>query len=281
MKLWFTFMAGPNSLEDLHELWDPIKEHFTGLCAVYHGGRDDLEAQYLEANKGEGIIIYLPYVGRHDQSRNVALHCGKIEDGDWVMQCDTLERIPKSFIETWVLKGLMQTKSNMILYYGKPLLFQYHESLQYVGTPHEGLRRQDGQALPIPLEQALPNESVVRLNVRPQKREPFHWVSHYARYMMMPWGSNHGLLGLSDRGDPAKLFSEREQRRLAFLTEMKRRGYPRTLDGLKRMLSQPLDGTLKDFLNNEKVWQDYYRYHVQGDKTVIDEHKWTSMKVIT
>lgn len=280
-KLFLTLICGPGSYEDVHELWEPIRDHFDGLCAVCHDAPSSPLAWYLEETKKAGRIIYLPYVGRHDMSRNVALHCGVIEDGDWVMQCDTLERIqPKVLTELVPLLTQLRGGVDMYLYYGKPLLFAYHESLSYQGTPHEGLRRLDGCMRAEELSQAFPDEREIRLNVRPIKRDKWHWVSHYARYMLLPWGSNHGLLGLSDRGDPATLFPAREQARLRFRDEMLQRGFPRTIDGLNAMLKQPLDDKLKSLINSDKVWVDYYRFHVLGERDLVDEHRWTTKRDI-
>ena len=284
MKLWFTLIAGPGSFDDLLELWEPTKSQFAGLCVTYHGDRDDPEACYLESNKGDGLIVYLPYVGRHDQSRNVALHCGRINDGDWVMQCDTLERLNPIFIRDSIVpmvrSSILAEQINCYFYFGKPLAFQYHESIRYVGTPHEGFRRDDGQLRAAELSQTWPDESKVRLNVRPIKRDKMHWVGQYARYMLLPWGSNHALHGLQHQGDVSQLFPAREAKRLEFREEMRRRGFPRTEAGLKAMLSGPLDERLKSLVNSDKVWVDWYRFNVLGETDLTDEHAWTTKRDI-
>lgn len=271
-KSWLTCVSGPESLIDLREMWEPIKQYFHGICAIYHGKREDEEALYLESSKKDGMIIYLPYVGRHSDSRNIALHCGKIEDGDWVVQTDTLERPQPWFLETIKPALIKDGRVNCCLYYGKPFLFQYHESLTYRGTPHEGLFRTDGKMMAIELAHTWPDESKMRLNVRPLKRPPTHFIDHFARYFLMPWGSNHALLGLEKNGDPNVLYPIREAKRLAFRDEMRRRGFPLTLDGLKRMLSGSIDTKLRDMIQSDKVWSDWFFHHIKGRKDVVCSH---------
>lgn len=283
MRLFLTLVAGPGSCDDLFELYEPIKEHFTGCCAVYHGERDDLEAKYLELVKGEGRIIYMPYVGRHSLSRNVALHCGAIQDGDNVVVSDTLERPSSAFCRD--VCRLLSGEINTLFFFAKPLAFRYHESLDYIGSPHESLRRLDGQMAVVDLAQGWGenkiDEAAIRGNVRPLKRPSDHWISHFARYMLLPWGSNHALLGLDKNGDPSKLFPIREAKRLAFREEMKRRGFPVTLDGLKAMLSKPLDDRLMEMVNSDKVWCDWYQYHILGNKAVVCGHDDRDMIPVT
>lgn len=285
MKLWFTLIAGPGSFDDLLELCEPIKKHFDGLCAVYHGERDDPEANYLEINKGEGRIIYLPYVGRHSHSRNAALWCGVIEQGDFVMTCDTLERPTVEFLRDKVPQLIQSTvfggRLNCFLYYGKAYLFQYHESMRYQGTPHEALLRDDGGLCAVDISSFWPDESQIRVNMRPAKREATHWIGQYARYMLLPWGANHSLHGLQHQGDVNQLFPAREGKRLEFREEMRRRGFPRTEAGLKMMLSQPLDDKLKSLVNSDKVWVDWYRFNILGETDLTDEHAWITKRDIS
>lgn len=286
-RLFLTLVCGPGSLEDLRELWEPIQQYFDGLTCVFHGGYHDPEVAYLDAVRGEGRVILLPYVGRHDMSRNVALHSGVIQPGDWVMQCDTLERLNPDFIRDYVVRlaqtSLPAEQVNTYFYYGKPFLFQYHESLRYMGTPHEGLRRDDGQMHAMELNPQWPDESKVRLNVRPIKRtDPYHWVGHYVRYYLAtPWGSNHCLLGNEHRGDPMKLYQEREALRIEVREYLRGLGVPLNEGGLRKVLtSNPMPDKLREYVNKERILNDAYRYWVLNDLTVRDDHTWAGMVTI-
>jgi hypothetical protein len=46
------------------------------------------------------------------------------------------------------------------------------------------------------------------------------------------------------------------------------------------MLSGPLDDAIKHYLNKEKTWNDYYRYYILKDETVVDTHMPSDMKEI-
>lgn len=270
MKTWLSFMCGSGSLEDIREVFEPIKGFFDGICATCFAEPGSEESLYLEANKGEGYITYLPYTGRHDLGRICALHCGVIQDDDIVVVTDTLERPSPVFCRDVVT--LLSGPFNTLFFFGKILAFRYHESITYTGTPHESFRRLDNQMRALDLAQGWGenkiDEGLIRANVRPLKRPPDHWVSHFARYFLFPWGSNHALLGLEKNGDPSKLFPIREAKRLAFRAEMKRRGFPVTIDGLKQMLGGPIDAGLRDFINSDRVWSDYYWHVIKGRELV-------------
>jgi hypothetical protein len=111
------------------------------------------------------------------------------------------------------------------------------------------------------MAQVYPDEGKVRLNVRPLKRTGIYsWVEHYAKYHLYPAGSNHCALGLDHwpPGDRNAQFQNREERRLEFRREMRRRGFPVTMDGLKAMLTGPIDETLRGHLVREKILSDVY-----------------------
>lgn len=274
-------MCGPNSIENIKELLDPIHMFFNGIICVLHDGYNSQEHKYLESIKGEGKIIHVNYCKRHDFSRNHYLFCGPTKNGDWICQTDDLERLVPSFaqsISTYISQ-LKTMSVNAAYYYGKPLLYEFHESLQFFGSPHEGLNRQDGKMQAIELSKIFTDESKVRINVRPLKRtDPYGWVDHYMKYYLFPWGSNQCLLGNENRGNPMEIFLKREELRLQFVEELENRGFERSLDGVKILLKSELDNKLKNFLNKEKIIQDFYRYHILMDLTVKDEHKWTDLK---
>lgn len=273
-KFWFTAMAGPGSLEDLKELWEPIKQFFSGLVVTYHGEREDQEALYLESVKGEGKVVYLPYSRRHDFSRNTYLYCGPMQNGDWVIQADVLERIMPTFIENFVIPYVSQLRANspnLLIYHTKVILYEYHESLRFQGSPHEGLRRDDGLMRGADITTVFPNEDDVRPNVRAKRRtNPLHWVEHYAKYWTFPWGSNHCLLGWEKRS-PQEL-NERESRRMAFRLLLRQRGFPVTVDGIKQMFASPLDDEVKSHINGEIILNNLYRYYIQGEREGLDAH---------
>ena len=282
-KLWFCGMSGPDSLENLQELLGPIHGLFDGIVWVLHDAVGSEEEKYLESIKGEGKIIHYYYNFRHNESRNQYLWCGPIKQGDWVCSCDDLERVPASFAGQIkpLIQDLKDKGYNAAFYFEKPFIFEYHESMRFDGNPHEGLRRNDHGMRAIELSKSLPDEKLVRENVRAQKRQDsFGWCYHYAKYYIScPWGSNHVLLGNEARGNSMDLYHERETLRVDFRNYLLSLSVPLTLDGLKEFFKKPLDKTTKKALNGEKILQDLYRLEVEGDETIVDDHTWPDMKV--
>lgn len=284
MRLFLTLVCGPGSLEDLRELWEPIKSHFDGLSVVCHAGPHSPEGRYLENEidgGNRGYVTYLPYTGRHDLSRNTALWCGGIEQGDWVMQIDTLERVPIEFasIARTLVQAFKAQGTNTVYYYGKPILFQYHESLRYVGTPHEGLQRGDSQMRAMELSSQWPDESKVRLNVRPLKRPRDHFIKHYARYSLLPWGSNHYLLPVSGKPNASELFAQRETARMGFIALIRELGISRDVESILEYMRAPvpMDPRFVAHLQRDKVWNDVYRRYILGRDDFVDDHDWSNL----
>lgn len=276
-RLWLTGMTSAGNEEDLREMIEPIKGYLDGVVYVTHRPCEgDGGAAYLESVKGAGKVIYRDWVFRHDYSQNETLYADVIEEGDLVIICDTLERPAPGFVSRLKAEfdpSMIDQSIDCLAYYGKPFVFRYNEYCHYEGSPHWGLR---GVSRAVELSQMMPDESQVRYSVRGQKRGPFHWVAHYLKYFVSyPAGSNHALLGLDHHpGRPEDVFPRREAQRLAFRREMKRRGYPLTVDGFVAFASvTPMDATTKTLLNSDKVWSDAYWYLVKGDTGVIDSHK--------
>lgn len=278
-KLWLCGMTSEGNLENLKEMIEPIKEYFDGLVFTYHGSTfmDDCW-NYLTSNSKEGKIICAKWCNRHAYSQNHFLYQGPMEDGDKFILLDSMERISPEFCKDHLPKLIEYMDKNNVAClanYGKGFLFRYNEMLEFRGSPHWYATALDGEQANTQLEKNL------FWNVRGEKREKFHWVGHYAKYMFCyPAGSNHALLGLEKQGDPQKLFPVREALRLQFRKEAKNRGYPLTMEGLNAWLSQPLDAVTKHYLNTEKTWNDYYRYYILKDETVVDTHMPSDMKKI-
>lgn len=278
-KLWLTCMSSGPSPENAIEMIEPLTDLIDGIIWVLHDTPTDSPvARYLETVKGAGRIIHRPWPARHWHSMNETLFTGLIEEGDIVCWADDLERPAASFlkrVKTEIEPFMAETQTDCIFYYGKSYLFRYYETLQYHNSPHWSLHGYPGRA--IEWANIQPNEREVRLNVRPEKRksDPFHWVGHYAKYFVSyPAGSNTVALGLDHfpPGDRNEQFAIRERQRLEFRFLMKRRGFPLNNDGLKALLSQPLDPEVRGFLEGEKILSDYYHYVILGDDTVMDSH---------
>lgn len=279
MRDYRLFLCGITSAgneANLRAMIDPISEHLSGLQFCFHYPTD-AGADYLESQKGDGRIVYSYWHQRHGVSMSQFLWQGTMEAGDFFLVLDSMERLSPQFCYQR-LPGLIalmkEANVAMIANYGKGLLFRYNEQLEFRGSPHWYAQFLDGSAINMEFDKSE------FWNVRGEQRNEYQWVAHYCRYYLYPEGSNHCLLGLEKQGDPQKLFPIREARRVAFRRLMRTRGYPITEDGIKDMLSQPLDEEVKGYLNAEKILSDWYRYHILGDKTVVHSHLPSDMKHI-
>ena len=276
-RLFLTSMCGPDNAGNIIEMVDPLRQWLDGIIWVLHDCPIlDAGSLWLESAKKQGLIIHRPWPrGRHFHSMNDTLYCGPMEEGDFFIWTDVLEHPRPEFvsrIKTDIIPALNRDNIDVVVYYGKPFLIRYRETLEYRGSPHWQLIGTNGRA--IEWSQVEPDESKVRQNMRPVKRtDKMHWVTHYLKYMIeYPAGSNHALLGLSDFGDPNVLFPPREQNRLEFRREIKQRGYPVTVEGFKAMCKGPLDDTLVRYLNSDKVFSDAYNYLILGRTDVVHSH---------
>ncbi len=265
-RLFLTTMTSAGNEANLRAMVEPIAPLFDGVIATFHHPSDE-GATYLESRAGAGRVIYANWAARHGYSMTHILWQGPMREGDKFIYLDSMERVSPTFCEGR-LKQLVQlmdeTDTAMVANYGKGFLFRFNEQLRFEGSPHWYAQGLDGRAINMEL-----NKSEF-WNVRDQQRAPRQWIEHYAKYWLYPAGSNHALLGLEKQGDPNVLFPIREQRRLAFRREMTQRGFPLTMDGLKAMLTSPLDEVLKDHLRTEKTLSDVYHFW-QGRGTLLKD----------
>jgi hypothetical protein len=272
-------MSGPGEEINIRELVEPIKSYIRGVCALIHDADSfDAGSQYLlkvNDELGGGNVIFGPYTGRHDASRNRILYETGIKENEWYLQTDLLEHPRKEFLEK-VPEIIKQNPSlNCLFYYGKPYLVKFTEWLKYDGTPHESLKGIRGQS--VEYSQIEPDESKVRQNMRPLKRKDrLHFVGHYAKYYFLP-GSNQCLLGLDHR--PNDSF----ERRMALRDHLKKymldKGLDFSLNSFIDMVKREgIYHELKKYINHEKILQDVVRLNVMKETDIQDEHAWTTMK---
>jgi hypothetical protein len=275
-------MAGPNETENLKELIEPIKPYIRGVNALIHDADEfDAGASYLlkiNNELGAGNIIFGRY-GRHDHSRNRILYETEMKEGDWYCQTDVLEHPKAQFFE-YFTQYLVKDNSSIdgYYYYGKPFFVKFNESLHYQGNPHESLI---GLSRVVELSIYHPDERAIRENMRPVKRanQPFHWVNHYARYLLLE-NSNQNLLGLEHHAQKYP-FEKLEKIRKDLVQFLAKNIYPRTTAGLlESMIRVGPKGEMKEFINGHKILNDFYRFNVLKDQTVKDSHSqeaWDSM----
>lgn len=279
-RLFLTSMSSDRSAENAVEMIEPLLPYIDGVIWVLNDvAFHDPSARYLETVKGAGRIIHRTFIPRHSHLMNETLFTGLIEEGDYVLFCDALERPGAPFvkrIKSEIGPLMVEAQRPVLFYYGKPYLFIYSETLEYRQSPHWSLTGWHGE--PFDWAQMEPNERDVRLNVRPEKRAhlPYHWVGHMLRYWVsFPAGSNSAALGMDHfpPGDRNVQFAERETRRLQFRQMMRARGFPLTVEGFVALCRTGLDEELKAHLRAEKTLSDGFHYLVNGNGAVKSSHK--------
>lgn len=275
-------MAGPGEYENIFELVNPLKPYIRGVCALIHDADEfDEGASYLlKVNNelGAGNVIFGPYTGRHDLSRNRILAETGIQEGDYLIIIDTLERCPVEFAEKLSEWHTIMTRNKLdvIRFHAKPYLVIYREDMFYIGAPHENFTANNALVqIDLANYPEYQDESKVRVNMRPIKRKdnPYHWCSHYMKYLLAP-NSNQNLLGLEHHGGAAA-FPYLESIRKKLVKLLRDRGLTRDLNGVT-MLFSVLDGEVRELVNNHKTLNDYYRYAILNDKTIKDDHSQTA-----
>lgn len=270
-KIWLCGMTSAGNLDNLKAMIEPVIEYFDGLIFTFHYPTDE-GADFLEKNKKAGEIIYAKWVKRHQYSQNHFLYQGPMKEGDYFILLDSMERISPEFCKNHLPKMLDYMKENnvaLISNCGKGLLFRYNELAKFEGSPHWYITGIDGHTANVELEKTH------FWNVRGEQRDKFHFIDHYAKYYIdYPAGSNHCLLGLEKNGDPMKLFPLREHARLAFRKLLESRGIEVSYVAVKEYIkaNKILDPEMKEFFNTEKILNDFYRYHVLGDFSIVDNH---------
>lgn len=275
-KLWLCGITSSGKENELKELIEPVISFFDGLQWVFHYPLDNAW-RFLDANKKDGRIVYCHYSCRHGFSMTNYLWQGTMQNGDFFIQIDDLERISPEFVSEWAIPMISYMREcdvSMVANFGKPLLFKYDEELEFRGSPHWFPANLKGKSMNV----ELPLKYF--WNVRDLRRPLFHWVSHYVKYYLFPAGSNSALLGLEKQGDVSELFPKAEKIRLSFREEIKKRGCDLTVDGVEKIFRDGMDDTIRGFVNGSKELNDFYRYKILGDQTVVDSHLLSDMKTI-
>lgn len=283
-KPYLVFMSGSGEYENIFELVSPIKPYIRGVCALIHDADEfDAGAKYIlgvNNELGAGNVIFGPYTGRHDLSRNRILAETGIQDSDYLVILDLLERVPVEFAQKFgdFFKWMEDSNYDVIRYHVKPYLVRYREDMFYIGTPHESLTANiQLNQIELASSSNFQDESKVRINIRPIKRanDRFHWCGHYVKYLLLP-NSNQNLLGLEHHHEKYS-FEYKEKIRKDLIKFLAHNKYPRTIEGVLEAMKK---GRLKDLINGHKILNDYYRLKILGDESIVDSHSveaWDNM----
>lgn len=263
-----------NQKKNIEEL-TTISHYFDGLAAVDHFS-DDGTYEVLKNKCGAGFVEQIPYYGHHGHSMSHFLLHPKIKIGNWIILCDSSERISESFacnIRPFV-KMLENNKINTVYNYSKVLLFKVfpHQSVQ--NTPHFSILGLRPNFVSIEKSGWFNSEKDYFYSLRNEQRGKYDFIDHFMKYYLQVH-SNHNLLGLENFGNPAELFPILEQQRIDFLLYLQELGINNDVNSLKSYLvdTNLLPDKIKYFINNNLILNQFYRYHVLNDLTVSPDIK--------
>ncbi len=141
MKLYLLLITQDRE-QDIKELISNIYPVFDGIIACVHQPFNDRTFDILEENKRSGKIVsreFFPF--HHAHSMNELLYCRHMKDGDYGVIVDSPERVTDIFLKDLpkLIKYMEQNSIDCAFADGRPYIFRYNYSLQFVNSPHWGL----------------------------------------------------------------------------------------------------------------------------------------------
>lgn len=263
--------------QNLIEIIEPIKDrinkivwtiNYSNINNIYNLDSNTLFSKLK--NSYNIYFVFNQWMFRSDFARNSYLFSGHIKHGDICINIDTLERLKPEFFNNFdnLIQLMTQNQIDGFVLHNKRFLFIYNDYLEHRGNPHEGIQglQRVGELTNIDLYK---NSEDYFGNVRSEKRDPYHFVDGFIKYYYLHPNSNHCLLGCED---DQELFRKREHlRRLFRLYCSQELKLDFTIESLKNyMLNNDLDDFMKKAFNQEKILNDFYRYHKLNDRNFKD-----------
>ncbi len=265
-----------NNADDLKEIFEPL-EHLLEtreIGALWVDGGSS--ADQIMHVKSLGVWVkHRAWTNDHDFSMNEYLRDRDIKHGDWIIQCDTSERIHPDFVHKLLdqmLDNFEEQGINTVYQRSKPLLFRKFDDQFFMGTPHWGLQNQMPHTVDIATFDGFEDDKTYFWSNRDDINK---WITNGMKYYYVYGRSNHMWLVYSPANYPEStrnLIREHEIQRMVF------RRYCRTELGLSMdnldditefMKNEELTQTFIAFLNYEKVLANYYRYIHGEDQQII------------
>jgi len=277
-RLWLCGICQNND-KDLEDILKPLgyllesKELFAFWI---DGGSSDNTIETILSF--DGVVKSRKWTNDHDFQQNEYLRDPRIQHGDWIIQCDTSERIHPDFVHL-LLDEMLDNFENQgiktVYQRSKPVLFQKHDDQIFLGSPHWGLQNQRRHIVDIAKFKGFEEDKTYFWSNRDDINK---WITNGMKYYYVYGRSNHMWLVYSPSNYPESsqlLIRDHEAKRLEF------RDYCRNnlglsmvnLDGITEYLKKPEGFTDKfvEFLKYEKVLANYFRY-VNGEdqQTIYD-----------
>ncbi len=275
-KVFIGIITG-NEFENIKELTFNL-ENIDGILAVDHYSTDGT-FELLKEKCGEGEVIQCPYQNNHSQSMNIWLNSKKLKIGDWVILLDSSERLGLKLQKNLpsYLVHFERSGINTIANHSKVFIFRRWPQMFFAGTPHWSLRNGQQGFLALESSNLFENEEDYYYSVRNKKRDKFNFIKHYLKYYLQ-LDSNHLLLGLEGKPNFTEIFTQRENQRMQFLYFLKSLDLPAEVASINKLCEQiPMNPVFKEYINTNKILNDYHRYYYLKDESVIDNHDWNDM----
>lgn len=271
MKTWIVgSVAQFGEEENIRELVKTFK-YFDG--AFFNVNYNDPETllDYIGNNtyrnlfnhKGEGKILYTPWLKRHDWAMNAFLNM--IPNGDTFMYIDAQELPKQQFLEN--LPALIEDckgKNIKAVGWNRPyLIIEKTPEMQFVGNPHAWLHGINGQQLNIADESKVVYDSGgVHFGdlLYNKKKLENTTLLHGVKYSLYDLPNNQFSMFYPKNPE----FTQHEAARRSFCKLLDEKGYTRDLAGLEDFFSKKenLTEDIINYLNWEFVFRDFYRYRI-------------------
>lgn len=287
-KITLCGMSGytDEDFQNLIEIVEPIKENIGKIVwTINYSNLKDLKALEYNSlfnqlkNNYNIFFIFNQWMFRNDFARNSYLFSGHIKHGEICINLDTLERLKPTFFENFdgLIQLMIENQIDGFVLHGKRFLFVYNDYLEHRGNPHEGIQGLQ-KVLDLTQIEEYKNIDDYFKNIRPQVRDKYHFVDAYVKYYYSYPNSNHCLLGCENNQE---LFQQREKLRRTFrLYCSQNLGLNFNLESLKNyILNNELDDFIKHAFNQERILNDFYRYHKLNDRSFEDRHTWDLIKI--
>ena len=276
---WLCVTTSDTEIENIDEMTCDTWDHFDGICAVVHqqgGGKEVVET--LERRKKAGFIIERPYPWHHSHSKNEWLVDRRIGlmDACWIR--DSSERLNPDFSKqiAGFTVGLLQNGIWNLAQHSKLLMFRRWFNQQFFNGLHWGLHSPYGNTISMErLGGVFENDINYAYSVRGNKRPADHRYRHEVLYLL-DYGANGNHLALF-HNDPRDLDAA-QHRLYHFINYLTERGVSGVDQfGVWLKSQEKLDDCVKDWINAERPFRNFYRYNVLGhtnEQILTDEDVW-------
>lgn len=222
----------------------------------------------LNQYKKDGKILFTPWIKRHDYAMNVFLKCGLIKNNDYFLAIDSQELPKKEFLE-----NLQSTIKQCIeqdiggIWWNRPYLIRYQSNMRYENNPHCWPYPLNGNQINIANELKVKYELDGTVHFgdfiyNKKKKENTMLLSGIKYSLYDPPNNQFSMFYQGQQ------LEEHEQKRQQFCDLLDNLGYSRDLEGLEQFFrkKENLTQQIKDYLNDEFVFRDFYRYKILGHK---------------